>query len=569
MPTYIRNLIPSPSMEGSGWSGPYSSDYAFSGTQSLKLTGTSSTPEVTANTTAGITLEPTHIYYARVYGYQVTKTSGSVGFYWPIAEPNFREGIALGDAGKWNMYSAVNNRTSFSAGSYQFRLDYNNSYVAGTIYFDGAMLVDLTDAFGAGKEPTQAWCDANIPYFEGIRILDIAQGDVLNFAYTGGAQSVTLVPGRYKLEVWGAQGGYRSSTSYGGKGGYSVGELAINEEIEAVIQVGGSGNSDGYNGGGTRTTYKGGGGGTDIRLGTDSLYARVIVAGGGGSDGASNKTGMYGGGTTGGSATQSYGTGGSGGTQTAGGAGGNNNSGSFGQGGEGLTRSSGYGGAGGGGWYGGGGAYPDGSGDDDRGGGGGSGFVWTGSNAPSGYLLTSKHYLTDASTTAGNASFAAPGGGSETGHSGDGYARITVLEIYKLVPDAPENLRQTGKTLDSISLAWNASADATGYKLYRDGALYATLTATSYVDSGMLPDESHVYAVLAYNEHGDGELSQPVTMSSAFAYYKISPVFHSATITPNPVNINVQIKISITVTDELVILEPEYWYTGELYAGEV
>ena len=51
--------------------------------------------------------------------------------------------------------------------------------------------------------------------------MSYAAGDVINFAYTGAKQSVTLPPGRYKLECWGAQGGYRSNASYGGKGGYA------------------------------------------------------------------------------------------------------------------------------------------------------------------------------------------------------------------------------------------------------------------------------------------------------------------------------------------------------------
>jgi hypothetical protein len=44
--------------------------------------------------------------------------------------------------------------------------------------------------------------------------------------------------------------------------------------------------------------------------------------------------------------------------------------------------------------------------------------------------------LANASTNAGNTSFTAPGGSSETGHSGNGYVRITVIEaksseVYK------------------------------------------------------------------------------------------------------------------------------------------
>lgn len=61
-------------------------------------------------------------------------------------------------------------------------------------------------------------------------------------------------------------------------------------------------------------------------------------------------------------------------------------------------------------------------------GGGGSGYVLTASSyKPSGYLLGSQYYMTSASTKTGNTSFAAPGGGTETGHSGNGYARITLV----------------------------------------------------------------------------------------------------------------------------------------------
>lgn len=283
-----------------------------------------------------------------------------------------------------------------------------------------------------------------------VDLSHIKTGDILNFDYTGAVQAIALPKGIYKLECWGAQGGYRSSASYGGKGGYSVGTITLTEKTPIYIYTGGSGNSTGsatnsiysggFNGGGYRYGYRGGGGASDIRIGQDSLYSRVIVAGGGGSDGATNKTGMYGGGTTGGSSSENYGSGGYGGTQTGNSwlttTQGTTNSSSncyagFGFGGFGCYASSGYGGAGGGGWYGGSGSTPDGSGDDDRGGGGGSGYIYTSSTAknyPSGCLLNSTHYLASASTKAGNTSFKSPTGTNETGHSGNGYVRITVIE---------------------------------------------------------------------------------------------------------------------------------------------
>ena len=274
---------------------------------------------------------------------------------------------------------------------------------------------------------------------------NIKTGDILNFGYTGAVQSVTLPKGTYKLECWGAQGGNRSQDSASatvtgsGLGGYSIGTLTLTQFITCYIYVGGQGGMSsstgnvkvegGFNGGGfashesTGEPGNGGGGATDVRIAQDSLYARVIVAGGGGGSGEDNETGGYGGGETGGA-----GSGNTSLTQASQTSGGTN---SFGFGLGGNTYN---GGAGGGGWYGGASRYSVSSystGSDSEGGGGGSGYVYTSSTAsnyPSGCLLNSSYYLTDAKTIAGNNSFVSPTGTSETGHSGNGYCRITVIE---------------------------------------------------------------------------------------------------------------------------------------------
>ena len=255
---------------------------------------------------------------------------------------------------------------------------------------------------------------------------------IRNFDYTGAVQNYTTVcRGTHTLTVWGAQGG-----NAGGKGGYSTGVVNLNENMNLYIYVGGQGSrgsTGGFNGGGTTGSSGGtGGGASDIRIGTDSLYARVIVAGGGGGKGQDNcAAGGVGGGTTGGgSADQnSCGTQAGGGTQTAGGAKGiysgtsGANTGAFGKGGN-ASDGRYDGGGGGGGWYGGGAGASSGW---SNGGGGGSGYVYTSSTAssyPSGCLLNNSYYLTNASTTAGSSSFIGPSSSSETGHSGNGYARI-------------------------------------------------------------------------------------------------------------------------------------------------
>lgn len=274
---------------------------------------------------------------------------------------------------------------------------------------------------------------------------NIKTGDILNFNYTGAVQSITLPKGIYTLECWGAQGGNRNQDSASatvtgsGLGGYSIGTLTLTQLTTCYIYVGGQGGMSsstgnvkvegGFNGGGfashesTGEPGNGGGGATDVRIAQDSLYARVIVAGGGGGSGEDNETGGYGGGETGGA-----GSGNTSLTQASQTSGGTN---SFGFGLGGNTYN---GGAGGGGWYGGASRYSVSSystGSDSEGGGGGSGYVYTSSTAknyPSGCLLNSSYYLTDAQTIAGNNSFVSPTGSSETGHSGNGYCRITVIE---------------------------------------------------------------------------------------------------------------------------------------------
>lgn len=125
------------------------------------------------------------------------------------------------------------------------------------------------------------------------------KNDILNCKYSGAVKKITLPKGKYKLECWGAQGGSYDSSYVGGKGGYSIGVVTLKENTVLFLYVGqqnntyassaGSTSGSAFNGGGYGTTsyYRStytyscaGGGGTDIRIGQDSLYARIIVAGG-------------------------------------------------------------------------------------------------------------------------------------------------------------------------------------------------------------------------------------------------------------------------------------------------
>ena len=141
------------------------------------------------------------------------------------------------------------------------------------------------------------------------------------FNYTGDYQTFTVPEsGYYKIETWGAEGGFANySTKYnGGAGGYSSGYINLTANDTLYIYVGGMGssvsgtssatvtdNGFGYNGGGPAGFYAsnsnggGGGGATDVRTvsgawnDTTSLNSRIMVAGGGGAARSHSSTPRY------------------------------------------------------------------------------------------------------------------------------------------------------------------------------------------------------------------------------------------------------------------------------------
>ena len=258
-------------------------------------------------------------------------------------------------------------------------------------------------------------------------------------------EQLTLDPGSYKLEVWGASGGSVDDNAHGGRGGYSTGVLILKERTEVFVHVGSQGSnetygegSEGCNGGGysySALISRAGGGATDIRLKNDSLFSRVIVAGGGGGSGdQQSEYGGYAGGLNAGDGSMDYvnrGKNGKGAGQfgeTIECADGTLNTCPIGTFGFGGIATGNYAGGGGGGWYGGSASSYEG------GAGGGSGYVFTSdSYKPKGFLLNEDYYLVNAKLFSGNQEFPKPDKtGNETGHIRNGYARIS--REYDLPP---------------------------------------------------------------------------------------------------------------------------------------
>ena len=260
---------------------------------------------------------------------------------------------------------------------------------------------------------------------------------------------VNLTEGPWQIECWGASGGgsyseYKNYYFVPGKGGYSTGIINVVGSQILYLYIGGEGLSNitrtqyngiapgGYNGGGHGYVDKykaaSGGGATDVRIGNDSVENRIIVAGAGGGAGSTNDLGStlgsFGGhgggleGKNGGGYNNIFDkNSGRGGTQTKGGDSATSTAlpseeGQLWKGGNAGTGTESSSGGGGGGYYGG-------SGGAGAGGGGGSGYV--------------SPHLKSAKTIAGSEIFPSPYEGIENGHIGNGFIRITYINLKFMV----------------------------------------------------------------------------------------------------------------------------------------
>jgi hypothetical protein len=235
------------------------------------------------------------------------------------------------------------------------------------------------------------------------------------FGPTGKEDTFVVPAGVNSIHVvaTGAHGGdSNEGGAPGGRGAQVSGDLTVTPGQTLYVNVGTNGRVGGFNGGGSSDSAGDGGGASDVRtisrVRINTLFSRLIVAGGGGGAGDIGDCGrdLEGAGGDAGSGggdgkpcpPAAGGGGGGAGTQTAGGAGGtasgssiidiqNGQDGVLGQGGTGGSVAAAAGGGGGGGLFGGGGGggaddtEPDGVAAGAGGGGGGSNLVPEGGTA--------------------------------------------------------------------------------------------------------------------------------------------------------------------------------------------
>ncbi|WP_131740853.1 glycosyl hydrolase family 18 protein [Actinomadura roseirufa] len=91
-------------------------------------------------------------------------------------------------------------------------------------------------------------------------------------------------------------------------------------------------------------------------------------------------------------------------------------------------------------------------------------------------------------------------------------------ENDKQAPTAPGDLRATGKSATTVSLAWNASTDnvgVTGYDIYNGATKADTVAGTSATVSGLTPKTAYSFTVRARDAAGNtSDASGPVSVTT-------------------------------------------------------
>jgi len=86
-------------------------------------------------------------------------------------------------------------------------------------------------------------------------------------------------------------------------------------------------------------------------------------------------------------------------------------------------------------------------------------------------------------------------------------------------PSIPSNLHQTGATISTVSIAWNASTDnvgVTNYEIFRNGSLIRTQSGTTFNDTGLSVYTSYTYTITSHDAANNASnLSQPLYAATA------------------------------------------------------
>ncbi len=145
------------------------------------------------------------------------------------------------------------------------------------------------------------------------------------------------------------------------------------------------------------------------------------------------------------------------------------------------------------------------------------------------------------------------------------YVRVTSYDTT--APTIPTGLSATAVSSSQIILSWSASTDnigVAGYKVYRGGSQIATVTGTTYNDTGLSPSTTYTYTVSAYDAAGNVSGQSSPTSATTTALLDTTPPDVSITSPLSNATVSGLITVSVSATDNTGVARVEFYLDNVL-----
>jgi hypothetical protein len=152
----------------------------------------------------------------------------------------------------------------------------------------------------------------------------------------------------------------------------------------------------------------------------------------------------------------------------------------------------------------------------------------------------------------------------------EGASANTTFIIDTNAPSIPSSLTATAVSSSQINLSWTASTDnvaVTGYQVFRDGNLIATVASTSYSNTGLVAGTNYVYTVKAVDAAGNVSLASGSANATTLAP---DTTFPTVAVTGPAANATVSGTVLVTsnASDNVGVVGVQFLVDGNLLGTE-
>ncbi len=150
---------------------------------------------------------------------------------------------------------------------------------------------------------------------------------------------------------------------------------------------------------------------------------------------------------------------------------------------------------------------------------------------------------------------------------------VTTGQLGTQPPSRPNNFRPSSITNGAINLSWDVSTDdngVSGYHVYKNNRLYATVTTNNFTDTALLPGTGYEYFVKAFDAQANVSSPSPGMWAiSARSTSDTTPPSNVALINPsNGANVSAITELTATANDNISISDVQFMIDDKLVSTD-